>query len=184
MSARKLPNIIITGTPGCGKTSHCEQLVKELPAFKHINVTDFAREHDCYDGFDKERNSHIVDEDKLLDALEPVLREGANLIDWHSNDLFPERLIDLVVVLTTDNKVLYERLEKRGYSQSKIDENIDCEIMQVVLNEAREAYEPEIVVVLESNTIEEIDANVERISAWIDSWELNNPNGVSNELPL
>ncbi|KAH3686705.1 hypothetical protein WICPIJ_002349 [Wickerhamomyces pijperi] len=184
MSTRPLPNIIITGTPGTGKSSHCERIANELGAFTHINVTDFAKEHDCFDGYDEERKSHIVDEDKLVDAMEPLLERGAILIDWHANDLFPERLIDLVVVLKTDNGVLYERLEKRGYAQNKIDENIDCEIMGIVLNEAREGYAEEIVVELDSNSVEDIESNVERVISWIDTWKLNNPLGASNELSV
>ena len=45
-----------------------------------------------------------------------------------------------MIVLMTDNTVLYERLEKRGYEQKKISENVQCEIMQVIAEEARESY--------------------------------------------
>jgi adenylate kinase len=38
---------------------------------------------------------------------------GGNIIDFHSCDFFPERWFDLVIVLQTDNTVLYDRLEKR-----------------------------------------------------------------------
>ncbi len=119
-----------------------------------------------------------------MDALEPLLEKGGILIDWHANDLFPERLIDLVVVLRTENGILYDRLSKRDYSQSKIDENLDCEIMEVILQEAREAYAPEIIVELQSNTTEDIDSNVARVISWIDTWKVNNPDGASNELAL
>lgn len=50
------------------------------------------------------------------------------------------RWFDLVVVLQTDNTVLYERLEKRGYAAPKIQENVQCEIMMVLLEEARDSY--------------------------------------------
>lgn len=36
-----------------------------------------------------------------------------------------------VVVLTSDNTVLYDRLIKRGYNNAKVQENIQCEIMRV-----------------------------------------------------
>jgi hypothetical protein len=45
-----------------------------------------------------------------------------------------------VVVLQADNTVLYERLEKRGYPQAKVQENVQCEIMMVLLEEARDSY--------------------------------------------
>ena len=54
--------------------------------------------------------------------------------------LVPCRWFDLVVVLMADNTVLYERLEKRGYEEKKISENVQCEIMQVIAEEARESY--------------------------------------------
>ncbi len=45
-----------------------------------------------------------------------------------------------MVVLTTDNSILYSRLEARGYPQAKISENVQCEIMNVVVEEARASY--------------------------------------------
>jgi len=53
---------------------------------------------------------------------------GGNIVDHHSCDFFPERWFDLVVVLQCDNTVLWNRLEKRGYSKSKIQENVQCEV--------------------------------------------------------
>lgn len=50
------------------------------------------------------------------------------------------RWFDFVVVLSTDNTVLFQRLEGRGYPQQKIQENVQCEIMHVSIEEAREAY--------------------------------------------
>jgi adenylate kinase len=63
---RKLPNIIITGTPGVGKTSHCELLVQNTE-LKHLSVNKIAEERDCYDGRDEELGSWVIDEDKVRD---------------------------------------------------------------------------------------------------------------------
>lgn len=41
------------------------------------------------------------------------MSKGGNIVDFHSCDFFPERWFDLVVVLLTDNTVLYPRLEAR-----------------------------------------------------------------------
>lgn len=179
---RSRPNILVTGTPGCGKSTTCELLVRRLPDYTYYNISDFAREHKCYDGYDEVRKSHIVDEDKLLDELEPLLRKGKSIVDWHVNDVFPERLIDLVVVLRCDNSILYDRLHKRGYHDSKIEENLDAEIMGVVMQDAAESYAQEIVVELQSDTVEHMDANVDRIVEWQEMWLNQHPNGVTNEL--
>ncbi|ODV76847.1 P-loop containing nucleoside triphosphate hydrolase protein [Suhomyces tanzawaensis NRRL Y-17324] len=190
MSRRYIPNIIITGTPGCGKTSHAEGLVAQLneeihvknTKFQHFSISDIAKERKCIDSYDEVLDTSVVDEDKLLDSLEPDLEKGGIIVDWHCCEIFPERLIDLVVVLRTDNSLLFDRLKKRDYKDNKIQENLDCEIMEVIAQEARDSYIPEIVIELGSNTVEEMEENIERIFAWTDNWVKDHEDGVTNEL--
>lgn len=61
----------------------------------------------------------------------------------------------------------------RNYNQRKITENIECEIMQVVLDEARESYAEEIVIELPSNDINDMESNVERVRQWVDIYKAN-----------
>jgi adenylate kinase len=78
---RKAPNIIITGTPGVGKTAHCEQLATNT-GLTHIPINQFAEEHDCYDGRDEELGSWIVDEDKVgFPDRRPSFRLSSNETD-------------------------------------------------------------------------------------------------------
>ena len=93
------------------------------------------------------------------------------VIDWHACDLFPPRQIDLVCVVRCDNKILYDRLKSRNYSEKKLQENLDCEIMEVLLQEARDAYDSEQVVELKSEKTEDLDSNVERIEQWVTQWK-------------
>lgn len=94
------------------------------------------------------------------------MAEGGVVIDHHSSDLFPERFFDLVIVLQTDNTLLFDRLKARGYNEKKLKENIECEIMQVPAEEAHRSYKHEIVQVLTSNDTDEMEANVERVVEW------------------
>ena len=57
----------------------------------------------------------------MVDALEEMKidQEGGMIVDFHSCDFFPERFFDCVIVLQTDNSVLWERLEKRGYNEKE-----------------------------------------------------------------
>jgi adenylate kinase len=116
---------------------------------------------------------------QLLDHLEAldISSTGGYILDWHACDLFPERWIDLVIVLRCDSTVLYDRLTARGYTGKKLEENMDSEIMQVLLDEAREAYKEEIVVELQSEKAEDVEGNVERIERWIENWRRDREGG-------
>ncbi|KAF8203695.1 AAA domain-containing protein [Pholiota molesta] len=160
----KGPIIILTGTPGTGKSTHASFLVNESPVpLKHINVSEWVKERGLYEKYDEEWQTYTVDEDRLLDDLEPLVAEGGLILDWHTCEAFPERWADLVVVLRCDHTRLWERLENRGYPLKKIQENNEAEIMQVVLEEARSSYTPEII----------LESNVARIVDWINSWLKN-----------
>lgn len=43
--------------------------------------------------------------------------------------------------------------------------------MQVLLEEARQSYDEEIIVELESNESGDIEQNVDRIEIWINQWK-------------
>ncbi|TVY49500.1 Adenylate kinase isoenzyme-like protein [Lachnellula occidentalis] len=173
MASRSKPNIIVTGTPGVGKTTHCE-ILAENTGLKHFSINEVVKDRGCHDGYDDEFKSWIVDEDKLLDAIEDEVKQGGYIIDWHACDLFPKSWIDLVVVLRVDSTLLYDRLKARNYPEEKLQENLDSEIMEVLLQEARESYDEEIVVELTSNSTEEMDSNVARIESWLAQWKKNN----------
>ncbi|CAH7672643.1 P-loop containing nucleoside triphosphate hydrolase protein, partial [Phakopsora pachyrhizi] len=174
---RTNPNILITGTPGTGKTTHTQQLVQRSSHQRlnltPINIADFAKQNDCYESYDEEWESWIVDEDRLLDSLEPIMSSelGGVILDWHCSEIFPERWIDLVVVLRTDHQELWKRLESRNYSLRKIQENNQAEIMNECLDEAMENYEIEQVVELQSGDLSCLEKNVERILRWIEDWK-------------
>lgn len=59
----------------------------------------------------------------------------------------------------------------RGYPLKKIQENNEAEIMQIVLEDARESYAAEIVVELKSEVMGDLEANVARIVQWIEGWK-------------
>ncbi|XBW37685.1 hypothetical protein QEN19_003269 [Hanseniaspora menglaensis] len=177
------PNIIITGTPGCGKSTLSLKLNKEESLKTTLfNISEFAKDENIFESYDEDRKSHVIDEDELLNRLEGPLRNGGCIIDWHCNDIFPERLIDLVIVLKCGTSALYDRLKARKYHDAKIQENIDAEIMSVVLEDALESYDKRIVIELPSESEEQIEDNLSKIMAWYEQWTKDNGNGVTNEV--
>lgn len=59
----------------------------------------------------------------------------------------------------------------RGYHEEKLQENLDAEIFGVLLEEAREAFDEEIVVELNSEKDDDVEANCARISQWVENWK-------------
>jgi adenylate kinase len=52
-----------------------------------------------------------------------------------------------------------------------VDENMDAEIFGLLLEEAKEAYDEEIVIELTSENSDEIESNCARITAWVEAWK-------------
>ena len=85
----------------------------------------------------------------VCDELEPMMsQQGGIILEFHSCDFFPERWFDLVVLLRANNTELFDRLQTRGYSQKKIDENIECEIFGVLKDEVTNGYREDIILEL------------------------------------
>ncbi|CAL6401472.1 unnamed protein product [Bathycoccus prasinos] len=164
-----LKNILICGTPGTGKSTLAKLVLEKVNnnnnnnnkriCYEYVNVGDVCKAKKFYHSFDERLNSFVVDEDKILDHLEPLVRRGGMILDYHSSEFFPERFFSHVIVLTCgreNTKILYERLEKRdGYTKEKIRQNVECEIFGECVEEAKEAYTGDGVVHVRSNETEE-----------------------------
>ncbi|XP_076667992.1 adenylate kinase isoenzyme 6 isoform X1 [Andrena cerasifolii] len=170
---RSCPNILVTGTPGVGK-SLMSRILSEKTGLAWIDVSKFAIENKCLKEYDEVYQCPILDEDELLDHMEGLMCNGGKIVDYHGADFFPERWFDIVFVLRTDNTILYDRLRNRGYTGKKLEDNIGCEIFQTILEEARSAYREEIVHELTSNDLDQVTDNVNRICQWIEQWKIDN----------
>lgn len=59
---RGKPNILITGTPGTGKTTFSSALA-EATQLRHVNIGELVKEKNLHDGWDEEFDCHIINED-------------------------------------------------------------------------------------------------------------------------
>jgi adenylate kinase len=87
---RKTPNIIVTGTPGTGKTTLC-QLLNQSLNFTYLPIGKIIIENQLYDDWNKEFDVPEFNEDKLLEYLTSHhdIQAGGLLFDFHSPDAFP-----------------------------------------------------------------------------------------------
>lgn len=167
-------NVVICGTPGTGKTTLIEKLKANLHGFNHINLSKFAIDKGCIIEYDEQLQSHVIDEDKLLDCLEPEFEaHNRNIIECIHADMLPSDKVQLVFVCTTDNTPLYDRLKARGYNQEKIDNNIQSEIYQIIHEEARESFDKSKIILLPNNELQDLDRNIETIMREIQSRSTN-----------
>lgn len=106
-----------------------------------------------------------------MDFLEPEMESGGNIVEYHSCEFFPERWFDAVFVVQCNNTALYDRLQQRGYNTNKVKENIECEIFQEVLNEAKESYADEIVYQLSGETDANFADSIKQITNFIENFK-------------
>ena len=131
--------IIVSGSVGAGKTTFAMQLAHKLRA-EYINVNDVVHTYKISRSYDKKRKSKIVDVGKLNKVLIEMIQKSKKrlVIDGHLSHYLPRRYVDKCYIVKCELKALKKRLERRGYSKEKIRENLDAEIFDVCLIEARE----------------------------------------------
>ena len=130
--------ICVSGTPCTGKTTLARKLSKQFN-YEYIDVNKLIKDNKLNEKYDKKRRCYIVDIKKLNKLLIKLINAKENLvIDSHLSHYLSKKYVDLCVITKCDLKVLEKRLKKRKYNKSKIRENLDCEIFDVCLNEAKE----------------------------------------------
>jgi len=130
--------IVVSGTPGTGKSKFSKKLAKELK-FKYLDIKTFSRKNKIYDKIEK--NCLIIDEKKLVKELNKL--KGNYVIDGHLSHYLKA---DYCVVCKCDLKVLKKRLGKRKYSKQKIKDNLDAEIFDVCFVDAKKIQKNVLVL--------------------------------------
>jgi adenylate kinase len=135
--------ILITGTPAVGKTTTAKALAAKLNA-EYINLTDFAKTHNLTLGEDTERDTLIVDDENFQQTLTEAIDASPNqtiIVDGHyAAAVTPREYVPQVFVLRRNPKELKVLMEQKGYTGTKIWENLQAEIIDVCLGEAVEVH--------------------------------------------
>ena len=120
--------IALTGTPGTGKTT-IGQMLRDDYGLKVVDLNEVIHTcHYCAE-WDEDRDCSVVD----LDALKAHKFSDGLILEGHISH---HLTVDRVIVLRTNPAVLRKRLREKEYSERKIQENFEAEILDVILLEA------------------------------------------------
>lgn len=149
--------IALTGTPGVGKTEVANELEKK--GYRLLRIEEIADRFVI--GYDKERDSKIVDEEKMSEYIKK-LEEGDEIliIEGHLSHLTN---VDGVIILRCHPAELKKRLEGKKWREKKIKENLEAEALDIILERTLEKHERVWEIDTTGKKLNEVVEEVERI---------------------
>ncbi|MEM2130427.1 MAG: adenylate kinase family protein [Candidatus Bathyarchaeia archaeon] len=156
--------LIITGTPGVGKTAVSELLASKINA-ELVSIGELVKKERLYTKIDKERETLVADLEKVSNQIRKIISCSIKtlIIEGHyAVDVVSKRYISMVFVLRRDPEELREILRNRGYKNCKIRENLAAEILDVCLYNAIKKYGTDKVceINVTGKTIEEVTQEI------------------------
>jgi len=138
--------ILITGTPGTGKSSVAREISKRK-GWPLLSLKEVAERHRCI--IRKEGKEKIVDTAKLRKAtLRELKGKEDAVVEGHLGCEF-SLPVDFVFVLRTHPSELRKRMRRRRYPRKKIEENLMAEMLDYCTQVSKRHYR---VPVLEADT--------------------------------
>ncbi|MGZ7047591.1 MAG: adenylate kinase family protein [Methanobacterium sp.] len=133
--------ILITGTPGVGKTT-VSRILKEKLNANLIDINELVDKKRIYTGIHKEKKYKIVDMDALSRELDSKIKKNDKsnyvIVEGHLSHFYKNS--DAVFVLRANPNVLRKRMEIKGWKKAKMDENIEAEALGICSYEAYEIH--------------------------------------------
>lgn len=159
--------VYISGTPCTGKTTITNRLSTVFDNIYCIHINEFAIENNLVLGKDPDKGYKIIDIDKLNEKLNEHITTKLNyynliVVEGHLSHLCDG--CDKCIILRLNPSILKERLKDRNYSESKINENLEAEILDVCSIEAYNIHSDKVNEIDTSNkSIDEVLSLVEKI---------------------
>ena len=160
--AEQMVSIAITGSPAVGKSALAKLL--ENDGWNVESVAKLAKQFACEGDYDKMTDSVEIDIHKLAENFIPNSDQNT-VIDGHLSHFLD---VDAIIVLRCEPAKLRTRLESRGYSQAKVNANVEWELIAGTWSEIAEFGIDAPILELDSSNLssEEI---VAKVNNWINS---------------
>ncbi len=130
--------IVVTGTPGVGKTVVSSLLASRLNAF-HIDLGELVKREKLWRDWDKTRGTLVANIPRLSKRVHQIIERSKRdiVLDGHyAVDVVPAKNIHVVFVLRREPDELRGLMQKRGFEGKKLKENLAAEVLDVCLYNA------------------------------------------------
>lgn len=160
----------ITGTPGTGKSTLSvvlsKALQKDLGSCDIYEIKELLIKYDLLEEYEPERDTTVFDDVLATQTIQNFLKEKDNYI--LAGPCLPLNELDFscIIVLTCSLKAVLEgRLSQRGYRESKIQENLEAELVGEILGEVMDYFtDNKNILILDSckNTPDQLINNIKQ----------------------
>ncbi|MEM1990164.1 MAG: adenylate kinase family protein [Candidatus Bathyarchaeia archaeon] len=134
--------IVITGTPGVGKSLVSAELASRINAYV-ISLGNLVREEKLYTSVNMERDTLVVNLERVSRRVMEMISSTPRdvIVEGHfAVDVVPSEEASIVFVFRRDPEELKRVLESRSYKETKVAENLAAELLDVCLYDAVRKY--------------------------------------------
>ena len=164
--------LTITGTPGTGKT-YLGEKIAEATGMEYFDLNRYIKKNKLYTSYDKKDKTYDVDVKrikklnksfskhhsknlimnklvnknidikKIINTTKEIKKSSGIIIDSHLSHYLDS---DYCIVVKSDITNISKRLKDRGYAKNKIKDNVESEIFDICLIEAKSLKRKIIIV--------------------------------------
>lgn len=112
-----------------------------------ISLGELVEREKLYSHIDADRDTKVADLDRLVPRVVELIEKAEDLVivEGHYADIVPSSFVNVVIILRTHPEVLSKRLEAKGWSEKKVRENVQAEILGSCTFNALNTYGSEYV---------------------------------------
>lgn len=130
--------VALTGTPGTGKSSVSKHLRND--GYEVLDINEIVLTENFVTAYDDTRKTSEVDLEALNKYMGECITSGDPVIlEGHLAHLLS--IIDQVIVLRCHPDELQRRLNDKGWSEAKIRENLEAEVVDSITIECLNTYD-------------------------------------------